>query len=649
MSIRASAVGMALLTLLAAASSQRAQAWDLRTHIEQTDYQDLLIAVREAPTGSFLPGIGVNSNAGLTGSVRVTEREYVPACPTLSMCVCQPAAPYLSLSEQPDGCRECADYRRYRRTLADCFLFGISPAALLRPRGSLEFDDQDELPVLTFGQQRIRAGALLWGAAQIANDGCFSPGMLVRGCRQVLASPPAAEPTVPIAAPAVPRTGSFTLRVSPAEFSIDIDIQLGKPRYERLSVKPAEVEELTMPPVEVEFLPVMPVTPEVEPFLPPERGTFHRMPRTIVPEYLVFAAADEPERIPVPAVEVPATVKARKLEKAERWLRKAEKHFLAGRHDEAREQFERVQQGCPGTEYERQATERLLQLAAKEVMDRVTEGVGAGQLEAVPAPKVEPEIEPRPEADRLLRQTSPFPLTCELASMEEEQARDVSVAREVATLLKACEQAIAEGRCCEALDLARKAQILSPKRVAAHPLAKELGLMPEAEVEVLVPRLPAVDGHIVPALQLILTRQLREMVTPRLIIEIEEPATEEQEKRKAPGEAEVPRFFVEPPPARLGLEEQEDCPVCTEMKQLVGQLLGLLGQGTCIELDCTAARARARGQMQLGALKLHVDFVGGQLGLNLDLVPTGPPETASVRSWYQRWLEDAEESEPNRD
>src|SRR5205085_6196915 len=39
-------------------------------------YKDVLVNVNETPTGSLLFGVGVNSDAGLTGSVALNERNF---------------------------------------------------------------------------------------------------------------------------------------------------------------------------------------------------------------------------------------------------------------------------------------------------------------------------------------------------------------------------------------------------------------------------------------------------------------------------------------------------------------------------------------------------------------------------------------------
>jgi outer membrane protein assembly complex protein YaeT len=41
-----------------------------------SEYKDILVQVQEAPTGSIMFGVGVNSDAGLTGSVAINERNF---------------------------------------------------------------------------------------------------------------------------------------------------------------------------------------------------------------------------------------------------------------------------------------------------------------------------------------------------------------------------------------------------------------------------------------------------------------------------------------------------------------------------------------------------------------------------------------------
>src|SRR5207245_6247598 len=41
-----------------------------------SEYKDILVNVAEMPTGSLLFGVGVNSDAGLTGSIALNERNF---------------------------------------------------------------------------------------------------------------------------------------------------------------------------------------------------------------------------------------------------------------------------------------------------------------------------------------------------------------------------------------------------------------------------------------------------------------------------------------------------------------------------------------------------------------------------------------------
>src|SRR5262245_58413358 len=71
-----------LAALLAFAASASAAAPPAQIN----PYQDVLITVQEANTGSLLFGLGVNSDTGLTGSVILNERNFdllrVPGCST---------------------------------------------------------------------------------------------------------------------------------------------------------------------------------------------------------------------------------------------------------------------------------------------------------------------------------------------------------------------------------------------------------------------------------------------------------------------------------------------------------------------------------------------------------------------------------------
>src|SRR5205823_3219918 len=42
----------------------------------KSEFKDVLITVQEAPTGTMLFGVGINSDVGLSGSVKLNERNF---------------------------------------------------------------------------------------------------------------------------------------------------------------------------------------------------------------------------------------------------------------------------------------------------------------------------------------------------------------------------------------------------------------------------------------------------------------------------------------------------------------------------------------------------------------------------------------------
>lgn len=155
---------------------------------------------------------------------------------------------------------------------------------------------------------------------------------------------PEALPSVVIDGKQIPLRAFFR-GANPARFFSDRKAADDDPRFERLPVKPTEIERA----------PVIPVEPELIPFLPPE------LPVDFRGQVAEQDEQPEPQQL----------VRARKV------LRKAEASLLAGDHDLARSHYERVCRLCPGSDCARLASERLQQLRAREIIERV------GQLRLV--------------------------------------------------------------------------------------------------------------------------------------------------------------------------------------------------------------------------------------------------------------------------
>jgi hypothetical protein len=120
----------------------------------------------------------------------------------------------------------------------------------------------------------------------------------------------------------------------------------------------------------------------------------------------------------------------------------------------------------------------------------------------------------------------------------------------VGELLETCQKALAEGRTTEAEELARRALVLDPARVAADPLVYKMQMLSQLitpEV-VLRPVLPPVDPAIVRAYSEIL-----DLAPPRLYVEVHEAGGEEPSE---PAPARPVELIVDPDECDLTIKPE---------------------------------------------------------------------------------------------
>jgi outer membrane protein assembly complex protein YaeT len=109
--------------------------------------KDILVQVQEAPTGSFLLGVGVNSDAGLSGSIVLNERNFdITRVPTsldelLSGRAFRGAGQEFRLEAVPG-----TQFQRYTASFREPYLFdsqySLGTSAYYYTRGYTEYDEQ---------------------------------------------------------------------------------------------------------------------------------------------------------------------------------------------------------------------------------------------------------------------------------------------------------------------------------------------------------------------------------------------------------------------------------------------------------------------------------------------------------------------------
>jgi hypothetical protein len=305
----------------------------------------------------------------------------------------------------------------------------------------------------------------------------------------------------------------------------------------------------------------------------------------------------EPIHAPLPVNDSSVIDNLKKLEEARELMRKAEALRRAGAEQRARACYERVRALCPGSRHDLAAAEALRRLGAAEeeaepnadcpcehkarelekvriLYQKAHELHAAGELEAAQAcyekvMRQSPRSLYGQKAARHLRDIGARMIFEDLRKLEDEWQRlwrtheddatdgeecdpaprkesarpAPATERRVAELLEGCHKALVRGRCAEAAELARRALMLDPAGVAAHPLVYRMHLLEQlrqkqqeagqAPPVILVPTLPPTDPCIVEALEKVLAEEVERVVAPRLIRERGQPVEEEAEEKAA--------------------------------------------------------------------------------------------------------------------
>lgn len=541
MMIRTSAACLAWLALLVVLFTSPVSAQPPQLPLDQE--------VTCAPqTGSFLLGVGVNTDCGFTSGVAFGPR-FIPR-------------------------QESPEYVRCRRELTDCLLLGVHPAAgLLRTRLHVDFDEDDSLPVCTLCGRHFPAGAIVCGVARTAAGGLHQTiTKFGRACFITCLNGAAEEAGEP-----------------------------GLAAYERLVVPPVEVEEIPLP-AAIERILVPPAEEEQEYLLPfvspdiivhvPDGGTVFMAGRRFVNGVIVAEPVQQVEAREPPRMQ-------RRLVRARRWLAVAEAHFLAGEHAQAGAWYRRIQQTVPGTPVARKAEDRLQQLAARATLEELSDRTGpvneAAALipppELIPAPRLEEAAELLPFfIDRYFKDTplsgKPEAATPERIPEPKDETDD------------------------EFTRLLQEVQSVRVRFTERFPV--ELLPMPS-----LVPL--AVKPVRAVAIEEVLSEQIRQLVTPRLIVTPETSRGEEQ--------ADKVLYFDQV----LGVEARKGCWVVRP------------GSGICLDVDCSRNTVRARAQIQVGCLTLRLVCADrrGEFSVSLVSPMADDPHAAQLEHNERilRWIE----------
>jgi tetratricopeptide (TPR) repeat protein len=364
--------------------------------------------------------------------------------------------------------------------------------------------------------------------------------------------------------------------------------------------------------------------------------------------------------------------------------RKAEHCRAAGKMDRACHLYERAKKMCPGSRIERLACTRLeeihAQKAAQDTMEHLREALRREpDLDA--APTVE-EAEPLPCRPPTLHYDR---LRAECLSIGDELRSKASALLEAGHYAEGyalAEMAIRFSSDCEdVFALLAKAQaLLQPEKdtVCPEPATPEEAQEPEAgatdgevipppqlegeDTEVMPPAdesppdtgpqalvqppLPRVDPAIVDALEKVL-RESGDPTIPKLVIEVDEPAADEQADPVStwpyvPLETDVPpSLLVDPGDDDLALEEDEDDAPSAEgmarafiddhLEEMLRDTLDALRQHVCCDVDIDGPNGpRGRVNFQIGGMQFTLVCDGW--GHRLVVVRLTPEASGDLRA-----------------
>jgi hypothetical protein len=385
-----------------------------------------------------------------------------------------------------------------------------------------------------------------------------------------------------------------------------------------------------------------------------------------------------------------------RLMKAGRLYRKAEHCRAAGHFERACRLYERCKELCPGSRIEQLACERLEQLYARKAVDVAP---AAEEAEALPMPhevgsrydRLQTEClsivdELRDKASQLLEQGNYL----EAAALAEMAYQFSSDCENVFNLLakahailhapketeptepKAAEEQPAPG--CQTTPPDEPMDEAPPDSKVDQPEGEDVEVMPPAEEPaetpesppgcsdpLVQPPLPPVDPAVVDALEKVL-REVGDPTIPKLVIEVDDPAEEEQQDPVStwpyvPPQTDVPpSLLVDPDEDDLTLEQEEEPATPSPedeawehvAQHLEGMLLGTtdaLRQQLCCDVDLSRPTGpRGRINFQIGAVQCTLVCDGwGHRFVAVGLTPKATGDLREVQQAHNdrvsHWIE----------
>jgi len=354
-----------------------------------------------------------------------------------------------------------------------------------------------------------------------------------------------------------------------------------------------------------------------------------------------------------------------RLVKAGHLYRRAERYRLAGKLDRACRLYERAKKLCPGSRIEHLACTRLEQLYTDKAVENAQPAVeeaeplpckpaACGHHDQLRAACMAVVDELRAKASELLDEGH-YVEGYELAEMAIKLSTDCEDAFTLLAKAHAALHAPKEANVCPEEATQEKAE--EPKTEAGAgedtevmPPSEEPAEPPDCGPQTLVqPQLPPVDPAIVEALEKVL-REVGDPAIPKLVIEVDEPAAEEQADPVStwpyvPPQIDVPpSLLADPEDDDLALEDDDEGAASPEdqawaylgdhLEDMLRGTVESLRQHVCCDVDIDSPFGpRGRVNFQVGDVQCTLVCDGW--GHRLFVVRLTPEATGDVRDLQQ--------------